>query len=100
MTKGVAVATLLSWSELLHSPADPDLTAPYNYGLSLLPILVYNLHPEGITGIRGFLRLNGHVSLGNAPGPSEKAGDYDHHGARLVRGYNDPCSKELGSLVP
>ncbi len=55
--------------------------APYNYGLSLLPILVYKPHPKGITGIRGFLRLNG-------------------HGARLVRGYNDPCSKELGPLVP
>ncbi len=74
--------------------------APYNYGLSLLPILVHKPHPKGKIGIRGFLRLNGHVSLVNAPGPSEKAGDYDQLGARLVRGYNDPYSKELGPLVP
>ncbi len=67
--------------------------APYNYGLSLLPILVYKPHPKGIIGIRGFLRLNGHVSLVNAPGPSEKAGDYDQLGAWLLGGYNALVAK-------
>ncbi len=70
--------------------------APYNYGLSFLPILVHKPHPKGIIGIREIFRLNGHVSLVNAPGPSEKAGDYDQLGALLVGGYTDPCSKELG----